>query len=316
MSGRVLIVGTRGSRLALEQARRVGELLPGPSEIQVIRTSGDRFQDKPLADQSNIGFFTKEIEQELLAGTIDVAVHSLKDLPTALVPGLTLGAVLARDESSDILLARPDSVDSDEDFPLKSGATVGASSMRRQALLKSFRPDLTPSPIRGNVPTRIEKAVRGDYDSIIISRAGLSRLGLDVAPLVAFDLNPYVWIVAPGQGVIAVEAREEDAEVLERLSGLDDQATRECVQAERSLLVAFGGGCHAPFGSFAQLGDADSRLFVAAPGADGAFCIKDFKSASMDDARTAAEEWIRAGCPGETNAMSGDWLCRPARPWS
>jgi hydroxymethylbilane synthase len=302
--------------LALEQARRVRESLPGPSEVHVIRTSGDRFQDKPLAEGSNIGFFTKEIEQALLSGTIDVAVHSLKDLPTALAPGLTLGAVLARDESSDVLLARPDSVDPEEDFPLKSGATVGASSMRRQALLKVFRPDLAPAPIRGNVPTRIEKAVRGEYDSIIISRAGLSRLGLDVAPLVAFDLNPHVWVIAPGQGVIAVEAREGDAEVLERLSGLDDQPTRRCVQAERSLLVTFGGGCHAPFGSFAQLGGSASRLFVAAPGADGAFLIKDFGSENIDEAKKAAEEWIRSGCPGDPGEMSDDWLCRPARSWS
>ena len=187
--------------------------------------------------------------------------------------------------------------------------------MRRQALLKAFRPDLVPSPIRGNIPTRIEKASRGECDSIIISRAGLSRLGLDVKPLVAFDLNPCVWVVAPGQGVIAVEAREGDAEVEDRLAGLDDQSTRECVQAERSLLVTYGGGCHAPFGSFAQLEGSAFQLFVAAPGADGAFGIKKFGSANLEDARTAADEWIRSGCPDGSVGLSGEWLCRPARPW-
>ena len=313
---RVMIVGTRGSRLALEQARRVQERLPGPSEVRVVRTSGDRFKDKPLHEQGGIGFFTKEIEEELLAGNIDLAVHSLKDLPTALAPGLKLSALLARDGASDVLLAHPDSVDPGKDLSLKSGATVGASSRRRQALLKAFRPDLAPKPIRGNVPTRIEKAIRGEYDSIVVSRAGLSRLALEVDPLVAFDLNPRVWVVAPGQGVIAVEVREGDAEIEDRLPGLDDQETRTCVQAERSLLVTFGGGCHAPFGSFARLEGSAFQLFVAAPGADGAFRTKEFGSENIDTAQTEAEEWIRSGCPGDSGEPSGEWLCRPARPWS
>jgi hydroxymethylbilane synthase len=305
--GRVLIVGSRGSRLAREQTRRVTERLQGPSEVRVIKTSGDRFLDQKLGEQAGVGFFTKEIEQELLAGSIDLAVHSLKDLPTDLPGGLVLGAVLERDEAGDVLLVRPEAVDEEQTIPLKTGAMVGASSMRRQALLRAVRGDLEPMPIRGNVPTRVDKCRRGDCDAVVLARAGLARLGLEVGPLVAFDLNPRVWVCAPGQGVIAVEARENDEEARARLGGMEHAPTRACVDAERRLHVRFGGGCHAPFGAFME--HENSRIFVAAPSNGGRLGVKEFPALSE------AEEWIRSGCLSGSTRERKEWICRPARSW-
>ena len=315
MSRRTLKIGTRGSKLALEQARRVAEKLPGPSQVTVVRTSGDRFKDVPLAEQTGIGFFTKEIENELLAENIDLAVHSLKDLPTELAPGLTLAAILERDEASDLLLIRPDALHEENELPLKNGARVGASAMRRKALLNVYRQDLVAAPIRGNVPTRVDKARQGDYAAVILSRAGLARLAYQVDPLLAFDLNPRRWICAPGQGVIAVEARTEDEYVLQQLSGLDHSETRRCVTAERSLLVAFGGGCHAPFGAWASRQEDDYQVVVAAPGSQADYQVEHFRAGSLDQAQKLADSWIRAGSPAITNEKSQEWICRAARPW-
>jgi hydroxymethylbilane synthase len=254
-----------------------------------------------------VGFFTKEIERELLSKKIDLAVHSLKDLPTAIPAGLALGAVLERDAAGDVLLVRPEAVDADQAFPLKGSKTVGASSMRRQALLGALREDLRPVPIRGNVPTRVDKCRRGDCDAIVLARAGLARLGLDVDPLMAYDLNPHVWICAPGQGAIAVEVREDDQETRERLADMDHAPTRECVDAERRLHVVFGGGCHAPFGAFVE--HEDPRIQVAAPSNAGRLGVKEFST--LDE----AEEWIRSGCLSESTLGREEWICRPARSW-
>jgi hydroxymethylbilane synthase len=315
MSGRELIIGTRGSRLAMEQARRVRERLSGPAVIRVIRTSGDRFQDKPLQQQDGVGFFTKEIEQELLAKSIDLAVHSLKDLPTVLADGLVLAAVLPRDEAGDLLLVDPGAHDPDKPFPVRSGGRVGTSSIRRQALLKAIRQDVEAAPIRGNVPTRVDKLNNGDFDAIVLARAGLVRLGLDPLPASSFDLNPQRWICAPGQGVIAVEARADDRDTLERLAELNDDVTMNCTRAERSLLVTYGGGCHAPFGAYAHSLGKEYNLFVAAPGLDGAFRVEGFQAAGLDQARSAAEEWIRSGCPVRSENDQDQWIARPARSW-
>jgi len=305
--GITLIVGTRGSRLAREQARRVIERLPGAAEVLVVTTSGDRFKEQKLGEQSSVGFFTKEIEAELLSKKIDLAVHSLKDLPTVIPPGLVLAAVLERDEAGDVLLVRPGALEHKRDLPVRADATVGASSMRRQALLGAFAGDLTPVPIRGNVPTRVEKCIRGDCDAVILARAGLARLSLEVDPLLAFDLNPRLWICAPGQGVIAVEAREDDREVQARLSGLEHASTRAIITAERRLHVVFGGGCHAPFGAYMER--EDSKIYVAAPSNAGHMGVKEFSK--LD----AAEEWIRSGCPSEPSRGREEWICRPARSW-
>jgi len=317
MPERTLIVGSRGSDLALEQARRVMGRLAGPRELQIIRTSGDRFAERPLGETEGVGFFTKEIEQALQSREIDLAVHSLKDLPTALAPGLCLGAVLERDEVPDVLLVRPDALDPTRDFPLKDKGSVGASSRRRQAILRTLRPDLVAQPIRGNVPTRIEKVKRGDHDAILLSRAGVSRLKLDPAPLVAFELNPRRWICAPGQATIAVELRCDDAEARLRLGALDCETTSICVKAERDLLVTYGGGCHAPFGSWAHRDAERFQIHVAAPGADACFRVRRFAAERLGEAQAEADAWIRAGCPAfEPQAGDDeDWIARPARRW-
>ena len=317
MPERTLIIGSRGSDLALEQARRVMARLPGPSELKIIRTSGDRFTERPLGESEGVGFFTKEIEQALQSKDIDLAVHSLKDLPTGLAPGLCLGAVLERDLVPDILLVRQEALDPARELPLKEKANVGASSRRRQAIMQTLRPDLVAQPIRGNVPTRIEKVKRGDYDAILLSRAGVSRLKLNPAPLLAFELNPRRWVCAPGQATIAVELRAEDFEGRARLSGLDHETTAICVKAERDLLVAYGGGCHAPFGSWAQREGELYQVYVAAPGADVRFRIRRFVGARLGDVQATADQWIRAGCPAfePDPGADEDWIARPARPW-
>ena len=314
MAGRVLTVGTRGSALALEQARRVRVRLEGESELRVVRTGGDRFSEVPLGEKNPAGFFTKEIEDELLSGRIDLAVHSLKDLPTQLAPGLAFGAMLERDDPADILLVRPDAQEPGGRLPLKKGAVVGSSSERRSAMLRHFRPDLSILPIRGNVPTRVDKVRSGDFDAILLSRAGLERLRLVVDPLLACQLNPRAWPGAPGQGVIAVEVRQDDEEAIRRASGLNDPATVITVLAERSLLVAFGGGCHAPFGAYCEVGREASLAVVAAPGLGGGFIVERFSERDLENARTAAEAWVRSA-RAPLGTREEEWLCRPARSW-
>jgi hydroxymethylbilane synthase len=352
MPKRTIRIGTRGSKLALHQAQTVQAQLSGSSEIKIIKTSGDRFQEAPLHQQNGIGFFTKEIENELLKDNIDLAVHSLKDLPTSLGPGLVLAAVMPRDAAGDLLLVTPQAHDPSQLIPIKSDCTVGASSLRRQALLKTFRPDLKAKAIRGNVPTRIKKAASGDYDAIILSRAGLIRLAIDPQPLIAFDLNPAKWVCAAGQGVIAVEARADDQTVLAQIKHLDDQDTRQCTQTERNLLVFFEGGCHAPFGAWAQFQDQGYRLVLGAEIETGRFVRKDISASDLNQAQKIAESWIQAGLPqpdphphpkrsdshdypspasgrgiirnkrnvrgeggGETCDQEEEWICRPAQPW-
>jgi len=315
MPDRTLRTGTRGSRLALEQAGRVRKLLGGVTELKIIKTSGDRFKDRALHEQDGVGFFTKEIEQELIDDNIDLAVHSLKDLPTEVARGLCVPAMLKRDCPEDVLLVRPDSYARGGALPLNDGAVVGASSLRRQALLKSISPGLMPAPIRGNVPTRVKKLAGGDFDAIVIARAGIERLGLDIEGLMAFDLNPRVWICAPGQGVIAVETRKNDAEAIQRLEKIDHADTRKCVTAERALHVIFGGGCHAPFGAWARITDSGFRISVAAPSESGPYAIRTFESPARDEALRKARTWIEQGMPHKQKEEIPEWIYRPARPW-
>lgn len=314
MSERELVVGTRGSRLALEQTRRVREALPGPSRELVIRTSGDRFQEVPLHEAGAVGFFTKEIEDQLRAGSIDLAVHSMKDLPTRLADGLTLAALLLRDDPGDILLVRPDALAEGRPIPMAPGRVVGASSLRRQALLGTWAPDLGTRPLRGNVPTRIDKARSGECDAIVLARAGLARLGLEVAPLLAFELNPRAWICAPGQAVIAVETRADDAETVARVTTLDHGPTRTCVEVERRLLQDYGGGCHAPFGAWARATDTGFEVRLAAPGVDG-YLVESFVDMSLAAAYRQAASWISSPRARRGVTPEEPWICRPARPW-
>jgi hydroxymethylbilane synthase len=311
---RELIVGTRGSDLALAQTRRVRAALAGPSREVLITTSGDRFQQVALHEVGGVGLFTKEIEERLRARVIDVAVHSLKDLPTRVAEGLTLAALLARDDPSDVLLVHPGALAEGRELPLADGRTVGASSLRRQALLAVHAPQAKAVAIRGNVPTRVDKARRREVDALLLARAGLVRLRLDVAPLLAFDLNPAGWVCAPGQGVIAVEVRADDGEARARLAPQDDALTRACAEAERALLHAFGGGCHAPFGAWARRLAGGWEIWIAAPGTGG-YRIERFAGGELPEVYAQAEAWVTGPRAPRAPLPAPEWVCRPARPW-
>jgi hydroxymethylbilane synthase len=253
-----LRIGSRGSRLARWQAEYVASLLRAchadlDVEIVILTTTGDRILDAPLAKIGGKGLFTKEIEEALLDGRIDVAVHSLKDLPTALPEGLALGAVLERHDPSDALVSPAGTRFRD----LPRGARIGTSSLRRAAQLLHARPDLKIIALRGNVPTRVEKASTEGLDAIVLARAGLERLdlGARITEVLPFDLL----LPAPGQGAVAIEVRAGDAVVVERIEPLEDRGTRAATDAERGFLQALGGGCQVPIGALA-LPEPDGRL--------------------------------------------------------
>ncbi|MCA9755363.1 MAG: hydroxymethylbilane synthase [Candidatus Eisenbacteria bacterium] len=253
----VLRIGTRGSDLALWQARHVQarlRALPGAPEveIQVIKTEGDRIQDVPLSQVAGKAFFTKEIEAALLDASVDLAVHSLKDLATVQPAGLDVAAVLEREDPRDALLTTFD-VDGLDGLP--KGARVGTSSLRRRALLLRWRPDLELMELRGNVPTRIEKMERGEYDAIVLAAAGVKRLGLGdkIRAFLAMDRV----LPAVSQGAMAVQIRETDADTAMWVRQLDHEETHVSVTAERALLRRLEGGCQVPVGGHAvRKGDA------------------------------------------------------------
>lgn len=252
----VIRIASRGSDLALWQARHVQSRLAArfPSDefpIEIVRTQGDRIQDRPLYKVEATGFFTKEIEDALLSGRCDLAVHSLKDLPTDSPAGLRVGAVLEREDAHDVWLSRG----GDTPMNAPAGARVGTSSLRRQAQLRALRPDLRFLELRGNVPTRVRKLEAGEYDAVILARAGLYRLSLPARES-AFEIPFELMLPAPGQGALAVQMREGEPEILERVARMDDRETRLAVTAERTLLGALQGGCSVPVGAHAQVGSA------------------------------------------------------------
>lgn len=245
-------IGTRGSRLALWQARYLqGELerLGIPSELVVIKTQGDRVQHLSLDKLEGKGFFTKELEDALLAGEIDAAVHSMKDLPTVQPDGLAIAGVSPRADARDWLLVRRDVARDDITWRLPHGATVGTSSARRKAQLLDLRPDLTTADIRGNVPTRIEKLRSGAFDAIVLAAAGITRLELDVADLHVQPLHPREFVPAPAQGVLAYQCKAADVATRRLFAKLHHAPTAACTNVERSLLRSFDGGCHLPLGA-------------------------------------------------------------------
>ena len=249
MSARdTLRIGTRASALALWQARHVESLIKGlkdaPAvELVHIKTEGDLRTDVPLWALKGRAFFTKEIDRALLAGEVDLAVHSLKDLSTVLDPGLELAATLTREDPRDALLSRTGA----RLLELPQGAKVGTSSLRRRAFLSRVRPDLSLLELRGNVPTRVERLKKGDYDAIILAAAGLKRLGLQEH--VSELLSPEDFPPAVSQGVIGVCCRTGDTNTLKWLQPLDDREARLATTAERALLRRMEGGCQVPLGA-------------------------------------------------------------------
>lgn len=250
----ILRIGTRGSPLALAQAREVRARLaavaclePDQIEVKVFRTTGDIIVDRPLADAGGKGLFTKEIEEALLAGAIDVAVHSAKDLPTFLPAGLAIAGFLPREDPRDVFISRK--AKDLKDLP--PGAQVGTASPRRQAMVKRLRPDVAVSLLRGNVETRLRKVEDGEVDATILAAAGLKRLGLMAAATAIFDADEFLPAVA--QGAIAIETRTHDAKIRILIAMVDHTDTATALAAERAFLAVLDGSCRTPIGGHAQV---------------------------------------------------------------
>lgn len=260
------MIGSRGSRLALWQAEwlRLRLLEAGRnSRVEIIRTSGDRFPDRSLASMGGKGVFVKEIEEALLAGNVDVSVHSLKDLPTSQPDGLTIACVPEREDPRDILLAPG----APGPAGLRPGAVVGTGSPRRSCQMRALRPDVVIKDLRGNLDTRLRRLRTGDYDAILLASAGVRRLALEVEGTV---LDYDQMIPAVGQGALAIEIRTDDRGLAEILRPYDHAPTAIAVAAERALLRGLGGGCQAPIAAFGEVaGERLSlRALVAGPGGE------------------------------------------------
>jgi len=280
-----VILGTRGSPLAMAQSHHVKCMVEATSdtvvEVRVIRTTGDRIQDKTLPEIGGTGLFTAELDRALLEGEIDVAVHSLKDLPTAFEPGLELAAVPPREDPRDVLVAAerggPTSL---RGLPLN--AVVGTSSVRRKAWALAVRPDLDVRPIRGNVGTRLQKLEEGEYDALVLAGAGLRRLGLE--DRVGQWLDRTHWTPAPGQGALAIVARMGDAATGALLAPLEDARTRAAVTLERAFLSAVGTGCSLPVGAIGLPFDGGIRGWAMVASPDGQRVLRVDRTGRVDAA--------------------------------
>ena len=246
-----LTIGTRGSALALWQANYIKaqlEALGIEITLNIIKTKGDNIQHLSFNKIEGKGFFTKEIEDSLLRGDVDMAVHSMKDLPTVSPEGLILTAVSYREDPTDTLIICPDSVDESQPLKLKKGAKVGTSSARRKAQLLDVRPDLEMIDIRGNVPTRLGKLMSTQFDAIVLATAGINRLEIDLGYFKSIRLNPREFVPAPAQGVLAYQTCDVDLDTRRILKNIHNSAVARCTNIERKALRLLNGGCQMPFG--------------------------------------------------------------------
>jgi len=300
----LLRLGTRGSKLALIQTGLVRDALaaavpalaaPDAIEVVAIRTTGDRIQDRPLSEAGGKGLFVKEIEDALLSGRIDAAVHSMKDMPTAQPAGLVISAFLPREDARDVLIAGDVARIAD----LKPGAVVGTAALRRRAQLLYARPDLKIVNLRGNVDTRLAKRAAGEVEATLLARAGLNRLGLAVGtPVPEGEMLPAV-----GQGAVCIECRIDDGRMIGWLAAINHAATAICVTAEHAMLATLDGSCRTPIAGHAIL-EADGALYlrglIARP--DGSELIATERRGPPADAeamgREAGDELKRRGGPG------------------
>ena len=257
----ILRIGSRGSPLALTQAREVQSrlatacgLAPERIEIKVIRTTGDMIQDRPLAEAGGKGLFTKEIEEALKSGAIDLAVHSSKDMPTLLPAGLVLSGFLPREDARDAFISR----NAKSLHELRNGAIVGTASLRRQALIKHLRRDLAIVPLRGNVETRLRKLESGDFDATILAIAGLKRLGLAAVATAVLDIDEF--LPAVGQGAIGIETRTDDSKTRALVAAVNDPDTATALAAERAFLAVLDGSCRTPIAGYAHIIDGRVRF--------------------------------------------------------
>jgi hydroxymethylbilane synthase len=292
-----LRIGSRGSQLALWQANHVASLLREQGhtvEIEIIKTTGDKITDVALAKVGTKGMFTKEIEEALAEKRVDLAVHSLKDVPTELAPEFELAAIMKREDPRDAFISVKYSALDD----LPRGARVGTSSLRRQCQLKAIRPDLEIFPLRGNVDTRLRKLESGEYDAIILAAAGVHRLGLDQH--VRSRISADVICPAVGQGALAIETRHDDRPTRALLVFLNDAATGTAIECERALLGALGGGCQVPIGGYANTDDPRELWLMAMVGRpDGSEILRELRVGSlskpMELGREVAERLLQLG---------------------
>jgi hydroxymethylbilane synthase len=277
-----LRIGTRGSLLAKWQAEFVRkQLFAGAgieAEIIIIKTSGDKLQTSPLSQIGGQGIFVKELEEALLEETIDLAVHSVKDVPTDTPSRLMFPAVCRREDVRDCLVGANGATLAS----LRQGARVGTGSLRRQAQLRRLRPDLDVRDLRGNVDTRLRKVESGEYEAVMLAKAGLDRLGLNNR--ITETMDPEVFLPAVGQGCVAVECRLRDTEASELASGLDDAETRTAIIAERSLLSALQGGCQVPMGAWARMERGELVLEACVCSVDGVQYVKQRATAPPEQA--------------------------------
>lgn len=263
-------IGTRGSQLALWQAEFARQQLAAvgvASELTIIKTKGDQIQHLSFDKIEGKGFFTKEIEDALLRGDIDMAVHSMKDLPTTQPEGLAITAVSYRENPADWLIVRPTAMQEGQLFQLKKGAIVGTSSARRKAQLLDFRPDIVLNDIRGNVPTRLDKLRQGNFDAIMLAGAGLSRLEIDLSEWRIVAFNPREFVPAPAQGVLAFQTAKDDLPLRRILQQIHHPEVSAVTNVERKVLKLMGGGCHMPIGVYCER-DAAGNYHVWAAVAD------------------------------------------------
>jgi hydroxymethylbilane synthase len=280
-----LRIGSRGSQLALWQAHHISDLLRARGHvvaIEVIQTTGDKITDVALAKVGTKGMFTKEIEEALIENRVDLAVHSLKDLPTELASDFEIAAITVREDPRDVFC----SVKFASIEALPRQANIGTSSLRREAQLKALRPDLQMHPLRGNVDTRLRKLEAGDYDAIILAAAGLNRLG--ETQLVRQVIPAEVMTPAAGQGALAVEIRHGDGATRALLTFLDDRAARITTNCERSLLKKLGGGCQVPIGALAEMQGSRIRLQAVVAHPDGTKVLRE--TSEGDDPVRLGEE--------------------------
>ncbi len=308
-----LRIGSRGSQLALWQANHISALLREQGyevELEIIKTTGDKITDVALAQVGTKGMFTKEIEEALAEGRVDLAVHSLKDLPTELPPGFELVAITTRVNPRDVFL----SVKYDSIQMLPKAARVGTSSLRRQAQLKVARPDLVVDPLRGNVDTRVRKLEQGEYDAIILAAAGLTRLGK--TQLVKEVLSEEFMCPAAGQGALGIEIRAGDSEMRKHLAFLDNAAARATTTCERAVLNKLGGGCQVPIGAFAEMSEGTLRLTAIVAKPDGSSILRETQIGSDPIAlgEQVGETLLQRGANKILEEVYGAAVAAPQQP--
>ena len=308
-----LRIGSRGSQLALWQAHHISALLRDRGhevELEIIKTTGDKITDVPLAKVGTKGMFTKEIEEALADGRIDLAVHSLKDLPTELSPGFEIAAVTTRENPLDVFCSSKYA--SIEDLP--RGARIGSSSLRRQAQLKAVRSDLEIYPLRGNVDTRLCKLEDGEYDAIILAAAGLIRLGK--TQLVRQIIPAEIMCPAAGQGALGIEIRAGDFGTREHLVFLDDAASRDTTTCERALLNRLGGGCQVPIGALAEIRDGRVHLEAIVADPDGSKVLRESRDGTdpVQLGESVGETLLERGGDAILEAVYGQGIAVPQQP--